>query len=384
MMTPERVLELIGQGESNSLEFKEEQVRPESLAREMVAFANTLGGLLLIGVTDDGALVGVGDPAGIAHRIVNVARHSVVPALQPTVEVVVVDGKSVCVVVVDKGTAKPYQTLEGKFLLRVGPTNRQATKEELSRLFQAAGLVHFDLSPVEGTDHDHLDPARLNDYWQSCYQIPYTDLERGEQFNILCNADILVPLDEGWAVSVGGLLLFGRQPQRRLPQSAISFAVFDGDEITADLLDKKELTGTLPELIDRGAALIRLFLPRPSTVTDLRRNEQDKIPPKVLREALVNAVCHRDYSLINRKIQVFVYRGRVEIRSPGRLPNTLNLEKIRYGNSAPRNLFILKYLDNLRYVDGLGRGIPMILREMGERARFEEIGELFVLTLAYS
>ena len=218
--------------------------------------------------------------------------------------------------------------------------------------------------------------------WQSCYQIPYADLERGEQFNILRNADLLVPLEENWVTSVGGLLLFGRQPQRRLPLSAISFAVFDGDEITADLLDKKELTGTLPELIDQAAALIRLFLPRPSTVTDLRRDERDKIPPKVIREALVNAVCHRDYSLANRKIQVFVYRNRVEIRSPGRLPNTLNLEKIRYGNSAPRNLFILKYLDNLRYIDGLGRSIPMILREMSERAQFEEIGELFVLKLA--
>ena len=97
----------------------------------------------------------------------------------------------------------------------------------------------------------------------------------------------------------------------------------------------------------------------------------------------MNAVCHRDYSLINRKIQIFVYRNRVEIRSPGRLPNTLTLEKIRYGNSAPRNLFVLKYLDNLRYIVGLGQGIPMILREMGKRASFEEIGDLFVLRLAY-
>ncbi|MFZ1827435.1 MAG: ATP-binding protein [Candidatus Competibacteraceae bacterium] len=87
---------------------------------------------------------------------------------------------------------------------------------------------------------------------------------------------------------------------------------------------------------------------------------------------------------MNRKIQIFVYRNRVEIRSPGCLPNTLTLEKIRYGNSAARNLFLLKYLDNLRYVDGLGRGIPMILREMGERAQFAEIGELFVLKLAFS
>ena len=382
-MTPEKVLELIGQGESGSLEFKEAQVRPESLAREMVAFANTLGGIILVGVTDDGAITGVSNTAEIEQRVINVARHNVVPALCPVVENVVITGQSVCVITVSKGAAKPYQTLDGKFLLRVGSTNRQATKEELSRLFQAAGLVHFDISPVEGANFDDLDPARLHDYWQSCYQIPYGDLERGEQFNILRNADILAPLEDAWVVSVGGLLLFGRQPQRRLPHSAISFAVFDGDDITAELLDKKELTGALPELIDQGAALVRLFLPRPSVVQGLRREEQDKIPPKVIREALVNAVCHRDYSLANRKIQIFVYRNRVEIRSPGRLPNTLTLEKIRYGNSAPRNLFLLQYLDNLRYVDGLGRGIPMILKAMGERAQFEEIGELFVLSLTY-
>ena len=162
-MIYDRILELISQSENTSLEFKEEQVRPESLAREMVAFANTLGGIILIGVADDGALIGVANPAEIAQRVVNVARHNVVPALQPTVEIVTVAGKPVCVVTIEKGTAKPYQTLDGKFLLRVGATNRQATKEELSRLFQAAGLVHFDISPVEGTRIDDLDPARLHD-----------------------------------------------------------------------------------------------------------------------------------------------------------------------------------------------------------------------------
>jgi ATP-dependent DNA helicase RecG len=383
-MTPAQVFELIKQGESGSLEFKEEPVRPESLAREMVAFANTFGGIILIGVADDGVITGISKVAEIEQRVINTARHNVTPALCPTVESVVLEGKSICVVTVGKGTAKPYQTQDGKFLLRVGSTNRQATQEELSRLFQAAGLVHFDISPVEGTGFDDLDPVRLQDYWQSCYQIPYGDLERGEQLNILRNTDILALLEDTWVASVGGLLLFGRQPQRRLPHSAISFAVFDGVTITDELLDKKELTGTLPELIDQGGALIRLFLPRPSTVNGLRREEPEKIPLKVIREALVNAVCHRDYSLVNRKIQIFVYRNRVEIRSPGCLPNTLTLEKIRYGNSAARNLFLLKYLDNLRYVDGLGRGIPMILREMGERAQFEEIGELFVLKLAFS
>jgi len=205
-VAPEKLDELISQGESGLLEFKEEQVRPESLAREMVAFANTFGGTILIGVADNGTIAGVSDVSAIEQRAINVARHSVIPALNPTIERIVLQGKSVCLITVDKGTAKPYQTLDGKFLIQVGSTNRQATKEELSRLFQAAGLVHFDISPVDRTGFDDLDPARLHDYWQSCYQIPYGDLERGEQLNILKNTDMLTAWENQWVASIGGLL----------------------------------------------------------------------------------------------------------------------------------------------------------------------------------
>ena len=95
----------------------------------------------------------------------------------------------------------------------------------------------------------------------------------------------------------------------------------------------------------------------------------------------MNAVCHRDYSLVNQKITVNKFSDRVEITSPGRLPNTVTVEKIKYGNSAPRNLFLLKFLDNYRYIDGLGRGIPMVIKEMGENVSFEEIGDRFRVTL---
>lgn len=218
--------QLLAQGEHASLEFKSEDVRSESLARELVSFSNTLGGVVLIGVDDHGAIVGVSDRAAMEQRIVNVARHHVVPAIDLDVAWLRREDKDVCQVRVDKGTAKPYQTLDGKFLIRVGSTNRQATKEELSRLFQAAGLIHFD-----------------------------------------------------------------------------------------------------------------------------------------------------------RRIQLFLFRDRLEVRSPGRLPNTLNLRKIRYGNSAPRNLLLLKYLDNMRYIDGLGRGIPSMIQALGERVGFAEIGEIFTVTI---
>jgi ATP-dependent DNA helicase RecG len=298
----------VAQGEGVTVEFKTADVRPESLAREMVSFSNTYGGTLLIGVTDDGAISG---------------------------------------------------------------------------LFQAAGLVHFDIAPVEGTDERDLDAEKLHRYWHACYDINFLEMNRDEQNNLLRNADILVSHEDKLVVGVGGLLLFGRQPQRRMPQSSIVFAVFRGTEITNELIDKKEVSGTLPELIENTTSLVRLFLPRPSEISGLKRQEQDSISVKTIREALVNAVCHRDYSLSMRKTTVYMFNDRLEITSPGVIANSLTLEKIKCGNSAPRNMFLLKYLDNLRYSDGLGRGIPMMLKAMGTRMILEEIGDLFRITLRY-
>ena len=134
-------------------------------------------------------------------------------------------------------------------------------------------------------------------------------------------------------------------------------------------------------MIRQTTTKIRLFLPRPSTISGLQRQEKVLIPEKVIREALVNAVCHRDYSITNRRITVYLFRDRLEITSPGRLPNTLTIEKILTGNSAPRNTFILKYLDNMKFIDGLGRGVPMIRRQMGKRSLYQEEGELLRLSL---
>ena len=383
-MTPDidKIKQLVAQGEGISVEFKSSDARPDSLAREMVAFSNTYGGMLLLGVEDDGTISGIG-PHHLEERIANICRHNVAPAIAPLISLITINDLNICVIQISKGAHKPYQTQDGKFWIRVGSTNRQATKEELSRLFQAAGLVHFDIAPVEGTDERDLDAEKLHNYWHTCYDINFLKMNRDEQNNLLRNADILVSYEDTLVAGVGGLLLFGRQPQRRLPQSSIVFAVFRGTEITDELIDKKEVTGTLPELIENTAALVRLFLPRPSEISGLKRQDQETIPVKIIREALVNAVCHRDYSMSTRKTTVYMFEDRLEITSPGVIANSLTLEKIKYGNSAPRNMFLLKYLDNLRYSDGLERGIPMMLKAMGERMILEEIGDLFRITLRY-
>jgi ATP-dependent DNA helicase RecG len=373
-------LELIAQGENSSIEFKQVEVRPESLAKELVAFSNTAGGVVLIGVDDNGQIIGTQTKTNMEEWVANVVRNNIIPAICPKIESYQTDGKTVIVIQVDKGADKPYQSIDGKYWLRVGSTNRMATKEELSRLFQQAGLIHYDIAPVEGSELSDLDERKLNDYWQDYYGINYRQLEEPERLKLLLNADILTEQDQIHLVTVGGLLIFGFEPQKRLWQSAITFAVFDGIDLTEELLDKQEVIGTLPDLIRQTTTKIRFFLPRSSTILGLQRQEKALIPEKVIREALVNAVCHRDYSIANRRITVYLFRDRLEITSPGRLPNTLTIEKILTGNSAPRNTFILKYLDNMKFIDGLGRGVPMIHRQMGNRFLYKEEGELLRLS----
>ncbi len=377
------IQQLIAQGENTQIEFKSAEVRPDAIAREISAFANTLGGTLLIGVEDDGSISGIKTPT-LDEWIANISRNNILPALQVSIEHLAIDNKTICVITIPKGKDKPYQTLDGKYWLRIGSTNRIATKEELSRLFQQAGLVHFDTAPITDTGIEGIDLRLVDSYYHTYYETDVLDLPFKEQENLLKNADILTELEEKTVATVGGLLMFGKQPQRRLPHSSIMFAVFKGTDITDDLIDKKEIVGTLPELIDKTVTLLQLFLPNASTIEGTRRQETTLIPLKVLREAVVNAVVHRDYSLSQRKIQIHVFSDRLEITSPGKLANTLTLSKIRYGNSAPRNIFLIKFLDNMRYFDGLGRGIPMMLKLMQERIRFAEIGELFRVTLSFN
>ncbi len=378
----EQIKQLIEQGENSAVEFKSSEARPESLAREIVAFANSSGGTILIGVEDSGKITGV-DQHQTETWVANIVRNNVIPASAPQITEWELSQKKLLSIEVSRGLDKPYQTLDGKFWIRVGSTNRMATKEELSRLFQQAGLVHFDIAPLEQTSITDLDDRKLQEYWFTYYSINYLELEQEEQRRLLRNADILGLLEGEETVTVGGMLLFGKDPQRRIPQSFITFAVFDGLLLTDELLDKQNIGGTLPELIQQTHAKTRTFVPKPSTLSGMQRVEVPMIPDKVIREALVNAVCHRDYSISNRRITVYVFRDRLEISSPGRLPNTLNLEKILTGNSAPRNQFLLKYLDNMKYIDGLGRGVPMIARETKGNFLYSEEGEILRLVLPF-
>jgi ATP-dependent DNA helicase RecG len=294
----------------------------------------------------------------------------------------------VAVVHVDMGFSKPYYVERGErrtYYIRVGSTSREATREELGRLFQESGIYHYDVASIPKTTFDDLDNDKLEDYLSKLKFIDIQIIAKEDLILKLINADIMKATDYGKVATVGGLLIFGKKPEKCLPQSTITFVHFKGNEITADLLDKKEITGTLPELINKTVGVIKINLNVQSTIKGLKRVEYAKFPDEVLREAITNAVAHRDYSIFGANIRIFMFDNRIEFRSPGKLPNTVTIEKMKEGYSVARNPFLVKYLQNYQYIDQIGSGIPMILKQMKlmgtQEPLLKEEGEEFILSL---
>ena len=373
-MTPQELQIIIQQGENAAVEFKALPLRPEALAREMVAFANSAGGTILLGVADDGTVLGIDGSEQLEEWVMNIARTAVIPALTVTYETVAINATRIAVVGVPKGSDKPYQTGD-KYLMRVGSTNRVATQAELMRLFQMSGVFHYDTLPVANAGINDLNMAVLDSYFAN-YGFEFSKEADIARRQLLINTDILAPSGEP---TIGGLLMFGINPSRYLPQAAIMFAHFNGLEIAAELIDSQEIIGTLPQQVDAAVAVMKNNLLRPSTIEGMKRKDTRQLPPdKVLREMVVNACVHRNYAIAGSRIRIFMFDDRIECISPGRLPNTVTVAKLRSGVSYASNPVLLKFMDNLRYIDRLGRGFPMIYREMqqiGKEVNVYELGE---------
>lgn len=383
-MNKSELLELIKNGENSFLEFKEEQVRPNELAAEIVAFANAEGGVILLGIDDHGNVRGVTE-ANIEEKIMNICRNNCIPNIIPIYEKFVLDEGIVVAITISKGLSKPYYTVDNKYYIRVGSTKRIASKEELLRLFEASGSFHYDISPVFDTSIKDLNLDAIRDYFLKYNMFDLYEEEQSSIQTILVNADFLKETDQGIFCTVGGLLIFGKSPEERLPQVGISFAHFNGLDVTEALIDKKHIFGRLPDIADQTFTILKNNIKTFSTIQGIKRQERQEYADVVLREAIVNALVHRNYSITGSRIRILMFEDRIEFHSPGRLPNTVTIEKMKIGVSYARNPFLVKYMENLRYIDQLGRGIPMIIKTMKDLGAKEpilkEMGEEFIITI---
>ena len=359
MLTRQTVQTYLQSGEDSFVEFRRDDVYPNSLPRELVAFANTQGGTVLLGVDDDGSVSGI-TKAKVEEWIANIATNNCIPPLIPTIQTFQIRGKKVLAIAIER-SFEPHRVSDGKYYVRVGSVVREMTHTELARLFQQRQLIVYEETAVRGTSASDLDLSLVTEYFLQANGFDLTELSAEEQERLFINADLLT--QEGH-VTVHGLLLFGKNPQNQIPHSTVSFAHFAGIDRGSRLHDRKRVTGPLKNQIDRAVDLLLLHLPVSSEIQGLERVELHQIPILVLREAVANAIIHRDYSIVGAESQLLLFDDRLEVHSPGALPNTVTIENMKVGKSVSRNPQVMRYFENIRYVDRLGRGVPMIFREM--------------------
>ena len=377
MTTRTDLLEIIANGESSGVEFKRDDLRTEDLAKELAAFSNFQGGMVLLGVEDDGAISGL-SRNDLEEWVMNVCRNKIRPEIVPYFEMVRVGKNDVAVVRVTRGYGVHalWHNNARRYLVRVGTQSREAGQEELARLFQQRGSIRAELQPVSGTKLAHLDLRRLRNYFNAVRQQDAPPDEDEDAWrSLLTNTQIMT--EEG--ATVGGLLLFGKMPNRFLPHAGIDAVAYHGTEQDYEAQERRALRGPMTPLLGGDDDIVENGLveqaldfvrrnARPTTKLDGgRRVERPAYPAEALREAIINALIHRDYLLTNTDIELALYSERLEIISPGRLPNGITPARMRAGARAARNQMLKDVMRDYRYLEHMGMGIPRkIIRGMKE------------------
>lgn len=385
-MNKTELLEIIHNGENSRIEFKRDDVHPDSLAKEMAALLNLEGGQILLGVEDDGRISGLTKSREEAEQwVMNVARQHVQPPIIPVWRSVALDDGTIVGVIglPEDSPGKPYKAKRGTAwvtFVRVGSTSREATRDEEARLYQASHLMRYDIKPVLDTSIEDLDRSRLANYLQDILKHQVPAFEEAEAWQrLLVNLDILTETPDATVATVAGLLLFGKNPNRRLPQAGVTATAFPGEEKDYNTVDEERIRGPLVSMVsNRGSTLEKGVIDRTvdfaarnvGTIAWLeggRRRRKKAFPREAVREAVVNAVAHRDYTLAGTDIEVSLYRDRLEVISPGRLPNGVTVEKMKEGLRAARNELLKEILRDYGYVEHLGMGVRnRIIKSMRE------------------
>jgi ATP-dependent DNA helicase RecG len=360
------LIQLIGRGEDSRTQFKQSQdvTNAQSLAGELAAFSNSKGGRILIGVSDQGTVTGVSpeDVRRLNKLLSNTSTNNVKPPINPETENVSVGDKLVVVVTVREGISKPYADNTGVFWVKSGADKRRVTsREEIQRMLQSADLVHADEVPVEGATVADVDLDHFRAFFEKHYGEPLEDgsapLTRLLENLNLAKAGIL---------NLAGLLLFAHNPQRHRPAFLVKAVCFVGNDPAGERYrDSEDIGGCLRDLHARTMSFLLRNLRRVQVGQGFNIKGELEVPQVALEELVVNMLLHRDY-FISAPWRVMIFDDRIELISPGALPNTLTVEHIRNGVSNMRNPLIASFATKELPYRGIGTGIRRALAAVPE------------------
>lgn len=359
-METTELIDLLSRGEDSRQQFKTDMNNADALAAEIVAFSNTAGGRIFIGVNDDGSVRGLSgaEVARLNMLIANVASQIVRPAVNPLTENVPHPAGTVLVLSIAEGVNKPYMDKNGAIWVKNGADKRRATsREELQRLFQQAGLVHADETPVAGLSAGDVDLPYFEAFFEQQFGEPLAQHNQPLP-QLLTNMNLM---NQGQLNLAGGLL-FAKSPNYALPAFIVKAVAFVGTQIEDErYIDSRNIAGKLADVFQQTLGFIVANTRAAQGEQGFNTQGQPEIPRIVWEELVANALIHRDY-FVSAPIRVLVFADRVEIISPGHLPNNLTIENIKAGNSNMRNPILASFAAKLLPYRGLGSGLLRSLR----------------------
>ena len=390
------------QSELNNVEVKSAHAgTPKRLYESLSAFANRVdGGVVLFGLDEshDFKVVGVGNAHRLQEEIGHLATNEMEPALRPEFTVEGVDGQTVVAVEIDEIATtqkpchyKPAGLQKGSYI-RVGNTNRQMTDYEIFGYVSARAQPTFDEEPIAEARIEDLDQQKLEDYLAQLRRArPKAKFLSGPSERVLAHLRIIRDVEGTFRPTLAGLLTFGKHPQEFLPQLVITFLQYYGTTDTEKtprgerFLDNRKFEGSVPEIVTDAVNHVLASIRKSSLIEGLFRRDIPEYPEEAIREAVLNAVAHRDYSPYVRGsyIQIRLFADRLEVQSPGGLYGNVTEENLEE-ESSTRNSVLMRLMEDLHLVENRGSGIRAMLEAMRranlEPPRFEDKRSSFWVT----
>lgn len=355
-METSELIEILARGEDTKNQYKENFYNVDSLAGEIVALSNSGGGKIFIGVEDKNwTVTGLtkNDVSRLNQLISNAATQSVRPPVNPITENVNHPDGLVIVVTVPDGISKPYMDNNAAIWVKSGIDKRKVTsREEIQRMFQSAGLLHGDEIPANGLSISDIDFAFFEDFFKKEYG-ESIDTQDNSISNVFDNMN----LAKNGVLNIAGALLFAKQSQFRLPTFIVKTVAYPSNEIDeGNYIDSRDITGKISDIFQQTISFIIINTRQGQLDKTVNSTGESEIPRIVLEELVANALIHRDY-FITAPIRIFIFSNRIEIISPGHLPNNLTIQNIKSGNSNIRNPILASFATKLLPYRGLGNGI---------------------------
>jgi len=381
------LLDIISSGETSKVQFKQE-MDDDKFAAEMIALSNSKGGIILVGVEDKtGKIMGLSyeQLQSYNNRLATVASDKVKPQIFIETEVVTINTdegeKKILVVSVSEGISKPYKDNNGAIWIKQGSDKRRLTdNNEQIRLFQQSGSVYVDEMIVPNTSIKDIDISKVEKYIKALQK---SDTEEKKEIDEILLKNLNIMKDE--RLTLGGLLFFSYNPQKYRPAFCIKAISFFGNSIGGNYYrSSKDIEGTIPNMFEQTLDFFNSNLRFVQAGQNFNSVGKLEVSQTALEELLQNALVHRDYSK-NAPVRVMIFDNRIEIVSPGTLPNSLTVENIKLGNAVVRNNLLVSYCSKLMLYRGFGSGITRAIESQPNIELLNDVeGDQFIVKIPRS